>query len=126
MLAALDRHLHENGAKFSIIKDRHFEESWKILSGKPVELCQQGKGKNKADAITPSEEEQLWTRKVVGGDKPKSINLTIYFTISQHFGTRGCQEHHQLQVQDLKFIRDPQTQQTLYVEWVEGPTKTHR
>ena len=126
MLAALGRHLHENGAKFSITKDRHFKESWKILSGKAVELRQQGKGKNKADAITPSEEEQLWTRKVVGGDTPKSINLTIYFTISQHFGTRGCQEHHQLQVQDLKFIHDPQTQQTLYVEWVEIPIKTGR
>jgi len=42
MLAALDRHLHENGTKFSIIKDRHFEESWKILSGKAIELRQQG------------------------------------------------------------------------------------
>jgi len=124
MLAALDRHLHENGAKFSIIKDRHFEGSRKILNGKAIELRQQGKGKgkNKADAITASEEEQLWTRKVFGGDTPKSINLTVYFTISQHFGTRGCQEHHQLQVQDLKFIRDPQTQQTLYVEWAEGLT----
>ena len=45
MLAALDRHLHENGAKFSIIKDRHFEESRKILNGKAIELRQQGKGK---------------------------------------------------------------------------------
>jgi len=60
-----------------------------------------------------SEEEQVWTKKVIGGDTPKSINLTVYFTISQHFGMKGCQEHHQLQVQDLKFIRDPQTQQTL-------------
>ena len=52
--------------------------------------------------------------------------LTIYFTIIQHFGTRGCQEHHQLQGQDLNFICDPQTQQTLYVEWVEGLTKTRQ
>ena len=50
----------------------------------------------------------------------------MYFTISQHFGTRGCQEHHQLQVQDLKFVCDPQTEQTLIVEWVEGPTKTRQ
>ena len=50
----------------------------------------------------------------------------MYFTISQHFGTRGCQEYHQLQVQDLKFVCDPQTEQTLIVEWVEGPTKTRQ
>ena len=61
MLAALDRHLHENGAKFSIVKDQDFEESQKLLNGKAIDLRQQGKGKrkNKADALTPSEEEQL-------------------------------------------------------------------
>ena len=98
MLAALDRHLCENGTKFSIIKDRQFEYSCKILNGKAIKLCQQGKdkGKNNEDAITASEEEQLWTRMVIGGDMPKSINITVYFTISQHFGTRVCQEYHQL------------------------------
>ena len=107
-------------------KDRDFEESRKLLNGKAIDLRQQGKGKrkNKADALTQSEEEQLWTRKALGGDTPQSINHTVYFTISQHFGTRGCQEHHQLQVQDFKFVCDPQTEQTLFVEWVEGPTKT--
>jgi len=47
ILAALDRHLHENGAKFSIIKDRQFEKSQKILKGKTIKLRQQGKGKGK-------------------------------------------------------------------------------
>ena len=45
--------------------------------------------------------------------------------ISQQFGTRGCQEHHQLRVEDLKFVRDPQGK-TMYVEWVEGLTKTRQ
>lgn len=126
MLEALDRHLHENRAKFSIVKDQDFEKSRKLLNGKAIDPRQQWKGKrkNKADAFTPSKEEQLWTKKPLGADMPQSINRTMYFTISQHFGTRGSQEHHQLQVQDLKFVCDPQTDQTLFVEWVEGPTKT--
>jgi len=114
--------------KFSIIKNRHFEESWKILRGKAIELRQQElplvQSCSSSDAVIASA--LFFSFTLIGGDTPKSINLTVYFTISQHFGTRGCQEHYQLQVQDLKFIRDPQTQQTLYVEWVEGPTKTRR
>ena len=47
MLAALDRHLHENGAKYSIVKDQDFEESWKLLNGKAIDLWQQGKVKER-------------------------------------------------------------------------------
>ena len=43
--------------------------------------------------------------------------------LSQHYGTRGCQEHHQLKVEDLKFVRDI-SGNLVSVEWVEGPTKT--
>ena len=45
--------------------------------------------------------------------------------LSQQFGTRECQEHHQLCVEDLKFVRDTQGK-TMYVEWVEGVTKTRQ
>ena len=72
-----------------------------------------GERKNKTDALTPSEEEQLWTRKALDGDMSRSISRTVYFTISQHFGTSGCKKHHQMQVQDLKFICDSQTEQIL-------------
>ena len=70
------------------------------------------KRNNKADARTPSEEEQLWTIKALGGDMP---HHTVYFTISQHFGMKDCQVHHQLQVQDLKFTCDTESEQTLFV-----------
>ena len=53
MLATLDRHLHENGAKHSIVKDRDFEESRKLLNGKAIDLQQQGKGKRKKKAVVP-------------------------------------------------------------------------
>ena len=80
------------------------------------------KRKNKSDAL---EEEKLRQLKVLGGNDPKSLNYTIFYLISQQFGTRGCQEHHQLRIEDLKFVRDP-SGSVLYVEWVEGLTKTNR
>ena len=55
-----------------------------------------------------------------------NLNLTVFYLISQQFGTRGCQEHHQLRVEHLKFVNSPCTGTTEYVEWVEGPTKARQ
>ena len=87
-------------------------------------MLREGLGKKmKADALSLEEEEQLWTRDVLGGNNAVSLNHNVFFMLSQQFGTRGCQEHHQLRVEDLKFVRDPQGK-TMYVVWVESPTKT--
>ena len=120
MLAALDRHLRQAGANFSIIKDREFDECRKTLNGRTIVLREGGLGKKKkkADVLTLEEEEQLWTKDVLGGNNAVSLNHTVFFMLSQQFGTRGCQEHHQLRIEDLKFV--------MYVEWVEGPTKTRQ
>ena len=51
-----------------------------------------------ADPVT-EEEELLWSRQVLGADTALNLNLTVFYLISQQFGTRGCQEHHQLRVE---------------------------
>ncbi len=47
MLGALDRHFRENGAKLSILRDREFDRSRKVLNGKAIELREVGMGKRK-------------------------------------------------------------------------------
>ena len=49
----------------------------------------------------------------------------IFYLISQQFGTRGCQEYHQLWVEELMFVHDS-SGKTLYVEWVEWLIKTRQ
>jgi len=78
----------------------------------------------KAHALTEEEEQVLW-RMVLGQENPKSLNYTVFFLFGQHFGTRGRQEHHQIQIEDLKQIRDP-AGKLVQVEWMEGPTKTRQ
>ena len=127
MLAALDRYLREKGSTFSILKDREFDASRKVLNGKAIELQEQGLGKrnHRADPVN-EEEELLWSQKVLGGDTALNLILTVFYLISQQFGTRGCQEHHQLRIEHLKFVNNPCTGTTEYVKWVEGPTKTRQ
>ena len=68
----------------------------------------------------------MWEKGVLGDSNPVSLNHTVFYVISQHFGTRGRQEHHQIQVKELKYVNNAVTGQTDYVEWVEGITKTRK
>ena len=59
MIAALDRHLNDEGYKFSTIRDREFHSSKQVLEGKAQQLHQSGMSKcpNKARSLTEEEEE---------------------------------------------------------------------
>ena len=109
MLSAMDRYLKDKGREYSILKDKKFDSCRKVLNGKAIELREKGMGKrkNKSEPLNSDEEEKLWQLKVLGRNNPTSLNYTIFYLISQQFGTRGCQEHHQLRIEDLKFVRDP-------------------
>ena len=62
-----------------------------------------GKRMRKADALTKEDEEAMWSS---GGDNPTSLNCLVFYLLSQHMGTRGRQEHHQIKVKDLSIVRD--------------------
>lgn len=127
MLASLDRYLRETGKSYSILSDKKFQTSRQVLNGKAIELREQGKGKKprKADALSKEEEEMLWNKGVLGISTPKNLNFTVFYLLSQHFGTRGRQEHHQIRLEELKWVQDSDGK-TEYVEWVEGITKTRK
>ena len=107
MLAALDRFFQNSGWKYSIAKDRKYIESRKVLNVKATELQEHGKRKwkNRVDPLTEDEEELLWEKDVLGDANPVSLNHTVFYVLSQHFGTRGRQEHHQIPVEGLKLWR---------------------
>ena len=128
MLASLDRHFRENGAPYSLLKDKAFERSRQVLNGKAIELRESGRGKrkNKADALTAEEEELLWESGALSCNNAESLNHSLWYTLSQQFGTRGVQEHLQMNLEDFKFVRKPGTNEVEYVEWTEGLTKTRQ
>ena len=123
MIACLDRHLREHGATCSILKD---ETSRKILEGKAIELRQHGKRmqKMKAGVIT-EEEELLWERGALGCDDAKTLNRIVFYTLSQYFGARGRQEHHDIRIEEFKVVKSPNGE-TYYVQWTEGLMKTRK
>ena len=71
MIAAIDRYVREKRG-FSILKDKDFEASRKVLNGKAIDLQRSGMGKRpgKLDALTEEEEEILW-QTVLGKSESK-------------------------------------------------------
>ena len=124
MLGALHRYVKGKGYRWSILTSIEFAGSREVLNGKAIILRENGKGKmkRKADCLSDDDEEAMWRSGILGHTTPSSLNHTIFFQISQNFGTRGCQEHHQIKNGGLNAT----TGKVEYVEWVEGITKTRQ
>ncbi|XP_028401230.1 uncharacterized protein KIAA1958-like [Dendronephthya gigantea] len=126
MITSLDRHLRERGYTFSIIRDREFTTSKQVLEGKAKLLRESGRGKrpNKARQLSQEEEEILWEKEKLGSKTPEALVQTMWWLLTQHFGLRGRQEHHQMKMGDFSIVEADNG--VAYIQYKEGPTKTRQ
>ena len=120
MQASLERYLKSKAYPKSIIRDRDFLNSRKVLEGKTRKLREQGKGKrpNRSRSLTKEEEQVLWLNGQLGGSTPRALLNT------QHFGLRGWQEHYQMEVDDFTLQRDDDENE--FLTFAEDPIKTRQ
>ena len=123
MQAALERQLKSKLYPKSIIKDREFLSSRKVLEGKARKLREEGRGKrpNRSKSFTNEEEETLWKSGQLGSGNPRALMNTMWWLLTQHFGLRGRQEHHNMKVEDFCLQRDDDGIE--YLTFAEVPTK---
>ena len=126
LLSGLDRYLKDSEAKFSIARDREFLKCRQVLEGKARSLREQGYGKrpNAAKPLTAEDEEKLWNSGVLGEHNPRALISTLWYLLTLHFGLRGCQEHHSMQVEDFTTSKDDQGLE--YLTFEESLTKTRQ
>ena len=124
MQASLERYLKSKAYPKSIIRDREFLISRKVLDGKARKLREQDKGNrtNRSRSLTKEEEEVLWQNGQLGEDTPRALLNTMWRLVTQHFGLRGQQEHHQMK--DFTLQRDDERDE--FLTFAEGPTKTRQ
>ena len=124
MRAGLDRYLRSKNYPASLLKDEKFNESNVILEGKARALRDIGIGyrPNRSRPLTQQEEETLWNCGQLGISTPMAIINTLWFLLTQHFGLRGRQEHHTMNIEDFTIMLDDNGHQ--YVTFSEKRTKT--
>ena len=66
----------------------------------------------------------LWSEQSLGDCSPRVLSQTMWWILTQHFGLRGRQEHHSMEVEDFSFCVDDSG--TEYVTFKENPTKTRQ
>ena len=126
MQASLEKYLKSKAYPKSIVRDREFLNSRNVLEGKARKLREQGKGKrpNQSRSLTKEEEEVHWQNGQLGRGTPRALLNTMWWLLTQHFGLRGRQEHHQMKVEDFTLQRDDDGNE--FLTFAEGPTKTRQ
>lgn len=107
---SIDRHLtQELHKKYSILRDPQFSSSRQALKATRKFLRSQGKGNkpNASEGLQSTEIEQLWERGALGDTDPQTLQHTIWWLISTHMGTRGCDEHHKFRFGDFVIRKSP-------------------
>ena len=107
MQAALEPHFKSKLYPKSVIEDRDFLSSIKVLEGKARKLREEGRGKrpNRSKNLT-NEEETLWKSGQLGSENPRALINTMWWLLTQHFGLRGRQKHHNMKVEDFCLQRE--------------------
>ena len=70
-----------------------------------------GKAQNRADPLTKEGEDALWENGALGCDNPSTVNHMIWHLLSYQFKIRGNQEHTDIMMEDLKWVRVPHNNQ---------------
>ena len=79
-----------------------------MLNGKAIELHEVGGASEKQSGSSNGRggsKELLWENGVMGFDNAESLNHSLWYTLSQHFGTRGVQEYLQMNLKDFKVVK---------------------
>ena len=123
---SIDRHLTKDLClPYSILRDTQFAPSRGKLKAARKYLKSQGKGNkpHASEALEATEIERLWSEGGLGSDNPGQLQQTIWWLISTHMGTRGCDEHHKFHFSDFSVRANSKGQE--YVEFqAERGTKT--
>ena len=123
---SIQRYLSEKGSSVNILKDKDFEKSRKVLAAKRKSLIHEhGKG-NKPQAATALEDEEedaLFEIGEFGDSNPVSLQRTVWWLLSLHFGFRARDESRKLRWGDVQLQQDKDGEEML-VWLAERGTKT--
>ena len=66
----------------------------------------------------------LWKESKFGSTIPEALVNAMWWLLTQHFGLRGRQEHHDMKVDDFQLCKDDNGVD--FVQFTEGQTKTRQ
>lgn len=121
---SVKRFLDEKDYAADLLLDKKFQDVRDALKRKRKISKEEGKGNRpqKAEPLTETEEDLLWTSGQLSTDNPRALLNTMWFLNGKLFGLRGVKEHHQMRIQDVTLKTDENNEE--FLELNERGTKT--
>ena len=108
---SLQRILFDRGSKSNLREGKEFIKCRQVLASRRKQLTKLGKG-NKPNATRPLSNEEvdlLYRCGYFGSENPASLQRTVWWQITKHFGHRARDESRQLKFGDIKIEKNPLT-----------------
>ena len=64
-----------------------------------------GLARKQGEIITSDEEEQLWSKGVLGDSSPQQLLDTLIYLFGIHFALRGSSEHRRLRLENSQIVK---------------------
>ena len=126
IIVSLQLWLHMRGKNVKFLDDGDFIAIRNCLDNRMKELSRQGyvQPHNQAEVITVQQENEMWSRNILGCDSPKQLVNTLLYLFGVHFAMRAGVEHHSLRVGDKSQITLHMENGLRYLLYKEDVSKT--
>ena len=128
MVASIQHYLKGKKGIVRIFNDDKFCFLRDALDAMMKESASDGLGltKKQDEVITLDEEEQLWSKGVLGDSNPQQLLDTIVYLFGIHFALRGGSEHRRLRSENSQIVKGKDKRTGLeYLEYREDISKTN-
>ena len=124
---SLQRYVNDENSTLNLFKDQEFSKSREVVKAKKRELTEQHAKGNRPQAareLTEAEEDLLFQTRQFGNHDPETLQRTVWWVLSLHFGFRACDESRKLKWGDVVLGKDPETGSEVLVWTAERGSKT--
>ena len=126
-LRSLQRYLNDQNSPMNIFKDQAFNKAREVLSAKRKEVVREHAKGNRPQAareLTEAEEDELFRVGEFGSANPETLQRTVWWLLSLHFGFRARDESRRLKWGDVKLCKDEANGSEFLVWQSERGSKT--
>lgn len=125
---SIQRRIGELKLPYNILTDDAFSRSREVLASKRKNLVKQGRGgkPNASRELTDGDVNKLYEANVFGNKDPLTLQRTIWWFLSMHYGFRARDESRKLCWGDVVLEQDPETGREVLVWRTERGSKTRQ
>ena len=128
LVCGILRHIRVANLAIDFFKDPDFARFRMTLDSEMKRLRKLGKGsvKKQAEPIKVTEEEELWSRGVLGDHSPQALLNTVFYMNGLFFALRSGDEHRRLRLIPPQITIHDNGDDGRYLLYVEDSSKNHQ